>query len=604
MATQYQYTSLKPREIRLVQFKQQDVIGVILCQFRTVNIDELPVSYTAISYCWGSSDRVAELSFSNGQTLRITRSVEEIVHWLADKEGYFWVDFLCINQDDLDEKGTQVAFMSVIFSHSERVAAWLGKEIEDGEAAFDKLSRWQSAYGALTYSDLEDVPEWDQSFPVEIEKLKGLLRNPWFRRAWVVQEVVTAPGIPDSSCPWDPSLHNLVLHIGQISMPWPDLEFLVRLLWAQESQKDDLEADDLVTRVRYNIYSIHRLRSRYTFDMLPDLGTGLLDFLCFESSDPRDRIYAIVNICRNLGEDAFQPDYKAPVSHVYNRTAYDLLTKHYLFHILITAGVGHVRSDENLASWAPDWTQGKLLMGGPMILSQRFGASGYIASYDTPYIRGDWRLKRLTFLGIQIDTYGRQFIFPQPSTLPRGRLASMIGPSARPWMKEIMKFLDESVHHNGLRKELKPLVFARTIMADHEMIGPDHRSSIIQLINFWLDDNDRWDTEGGAPVRGVIPRMSKWEYLFIDDLPRQNLLAYMELFGTQQRGLLGLGPKGVQEGDVLCILMGLRLPCLLRPVDVRKGKVTKWLFVGVCYVDGLMAGEGLKMGSTQEFTII
>ncbi|KAL8636471.1 MAG: hypothetical protein Q9228_006133, partial [Teloschistes exilis] len=567
MATQYQYVWLKPREIRLVQFRKEDVTGNIVCQFRIINIDELPVSYTAISYCWGSSDRVAELSFSNGQTLRITRSVEEIVHWLADKEGYFWVDFLCINQDDLDEKGTQVAFMSVIYSRSERVAAWLGKEIEDDEAAFDILSRWQSAFGdPERYNTLEVSVEMQRRLP-ELEKLKGLLRHPWFRRAWVVQEVVTAPGIPLSSRPYNHA--NLLLHSGELSAPWSALILVAGLARAAEPQKDDLEADDLVASAIYNIRSVDKLRYHHRFNCPPDLGTGLLEVLGFDSSDPRDKIYAVENICRTLGRNGLQPDYKAPVSYVYNRTAYDLLTKHHILHILLAAGVGHVRKDENLASWAPDWRHGKLLMGGHMIDSYRFAASGS----QTLHLQGDWCLKSLTFVGIQIDAYGRQFPFPQPRISPPGRITRMIGPSARPWMKEIRKFLEESVHHSGFRKTL---VFARTITADYWMLGPGNMNSTTSLIKYWLKDNDHWDTKEGASMGGTIPLTSKGLYLFDNVLPGQNRLAYMELFGTQQRGLLGLGPKGVQDGDVLCILMGLRLPCFLRPVDIKDGKVIKW----------------------------
>ncbi|KAI4199075.1 MAG: hypothetical protein LQ350_004830 [Teloschistes chrysophthalmus] len=335
MATQYQYTSLKPREIRLVQFKQQDVTGNILCQFRTVNIDELPVSYTAISYCWGSSDRVAEVSFVNGQTLRITRSVEEIVHWLADKEGYFWVDFLCINQDDLDEKGTQVAFMSIVFSRSARVAAWLGKEIEDGEAAFDYLTRTESAYGVPgAFIDTSIIRNWQEDFS-EVNNLRGLLRHPWFRRAWVVQEVVNARNIP--TFPRLSDHRSLLLHIGKFAVPWSALALVVEMMWTRDPQNDDLEADDL----------------RKAF-------------------------------AKKSGDGALLPDYKAPVSYVYNRTAFDLLTKHHNLQILLAAGVGHVRTDEDLASWAPDWRIGKSLMGGYMIFNH---LSPSLVSH-TPYVQG------------------------------------------------------------------------------------------------------------------------------------------------------------------------------------------------------------------------
>lgn len=87
---------------------------------------------------------------------------------------------------------------------------------------------------------------------------------------------------------------------------------------------------------------------------------------------------------KKSGDGALLPDYKAPVSYVYNRTAFDLLTKHHNLQILLAAGVGHVRTDEDLASWAPDWRIGKSLMGGYMIFNH---LSPSLVSH-TPYVQG------------------------------------------------------------------------------------------------------------------------------------------------------------------------------------------------------------------------
>lgn len=123
----------------------------------------MSVAYTAISYCWGSPDHVAELSLPNGQDLRITRAVDDVVHSLVDRGGYFWIDFLSINQDGLDEKAEQVGFMGIIFSHSKEVDVWLGKEIVDGEAAIEFLTKTKSVYGNIEcYDDLDVVREWQQ----------------------------------------------------------------------------------------------------------------------------------------------------------------------------------------------------------------------------------------------------------------------------------------------------------------------------------------------------------------------------------------------------------------------------------------------------------
>lgn len=57
---------------------------------------------------------------------------------------------------------------------------------------------------------------------------------------------------------------------------------------------------------------------------------------------------------------------------------------------------------------------------------------------------------------------------------------------------------------------------------------------------------------------------------------------------TFQEGYLGIATSDAQEGDCLCVLLGLDAPILLRPVASGNYAV-----VGICFVHGLMDGEGL-----------
>ncbi|KAH8898042.1 HET-domain-containing protein [Thozetella sp. PMI_491] len=70
-------------------------------------------------------------------------------------------------------------------------------------------------------------------------------------------------------------------------------------------------------------------------------------------------------------------------------------------------------------------------------------------------------------------------------------------------------------------------------------------------------------------------------------------------------GFLGLGPDTVQEGDILAVLAGCDVPVLLRPVsqetmpsDLDSVPVVakqRYLFVGECFVQGLMSGEAIEI---------
>ena len=60
-------------------------------------------------------------------------------------------------------------------------------------------------------------------------------------------------------------------------------------------------------------------------------------------------------------------------------------------------------------------------------------------------------------------------------------------------------------------------------------------------------------------------------------------------FFITRDGRMGIGPKIMREDDVLVILHWLRWPAVLR----RSG-TAHWMFLGTCYVDGIMDGELLR----------
>lgn len=61
-------------------------------------------------------------------------------------------------------------------------------------------------------------------------------------------------------------------------------------------------------------------------------------------------------------------------------------------------------------------------------------------------------------------------------------------------------------------------------------------------------------------------------------------------------GKIGLGPDTMEPNDVIVILFGGNVPCVLRPLEN-----TQWRFIGLCYIYGLMKGEALQGdGATKE----
>ncbi|RDW56510.1 hypothetical protein BP5796_13151 [Coleophoma crateriformis] len=136
-------------------------------------------------------------------------------------EEYIWIDALCVNQNDNDEKARQVAMMGRIYQSAKSVIVWLGRErqdVHDTSAEDLLMGAWKlepaGRTGKLDESILDlllDDPErylspsappslkaaatdWLQTVD-EREMCRWLLSLPslnrsWFERAWVIQELI------------------------------------------------------------------------------------------------------------------------------------------------------------------------------------------------------------------------------------------------------------------------------------------------------------------------------------------------------------------------------------------------------------------------------
>jgi hypothetical protein len=62
----------------------------------------------------------------DGMGLQIEDNLYEAFMTLPLSElSYIWIDALCINQDDFEERGLQVSLIGEVYSHAEQVTLWL-----------------------------------------------------------------------------------------------------------------------------------------------------------------------------------------------------------------------------------------------------------------------------------------------------------------------------------------------------------------------------------------------------------------------------------------------------------------------------------------------
>lgn len=94
-----------------------------------------PEPYEAISYVWGPGSR-CESILCNGHEVPLTRSLHGALSRmrLPDRPRRLWADQLCINQEDIAERGQQVSLMNAIYKGADRILVWLGED-DEGVAA-------------------------------------------------------------------------------------------------------------------------------------------------------------------------------------------------------------------------------------------------------------------------------------------------------------------------------------------------------------------------------------------------------------------------------------------------------------------------------------
>ena len=179
-------------------------------------------NYDALSYTWGppggeqplalrpiasrmSADNQVVLDHEphRAGVVWIRKSLYEFLQEFR-RQGigrFLWVDAICINQGDDEDKSSQMPSMRVIYENATRVYAWLGMGESIGESPLDRLAgmtatilsnSWERKHPEAPYaSDPSDL-----GLPPPDAKVWSDLRTfftlPWWSRLWTLQEAVMA----------------------------------------------------------------------------------------------------------------------------------------------------------------------------------------------------------------------------------------------------------------------------------------------------------------------------------------------------------------------------------------------------------------------------
>jgi len=212
------YRPLARGDIRVLILRPGPSDDLIHCQLKQVSLSD-GYAYETLSYAWGNAFNTSDISL-DGMLFSITKNLCCALRYLRHKESprVIWVDAICINQNDEDEKSEQVQIMGDIYIVAAKVYAWLGeadcqmdtvftvlrefrdrKKTEEPPNHFDAAEQlffhrqlfcdiYQAKAGALPeQNDLDD-----DTLLEEFNWLCPLYEQPYWRRVWIVQELVLA----------------------------------------------------------------------------------------------------------------------------------------------------------------------------------------------------------------------------------------------------------------------------------------------------------------------------------------------------------------------------------------------------------------------------
>ncbi|XXG99945.1 rRNA biogenesis protein rrp36 [Hypoxylon texense] len=607
------------RQIRLVTICPGTWSDRIECKVHVAFVDESPC-YEALSYVWGNANKTRPISIDD-QIFLVTENLYFALRRLrrAALPRVMWIDAICINQRDNEEKSTQVGMMGRIYSNCQKAILLLG---EDPRSI--RVPRRSSPPPSLTArrafrmlrilgqdKHINELPCFlakrstpDEVYPLvrahprfrhHFKCLVAMTHLPWWTRIWVAQETVLPKRVQFSfaseTCDCE-VFDNFLQHFSRHAN-------LCCSAWLQDLYDRCLPVQALIGDVGALITVRQALVRGATFTLL-DLR---ITFWTFEATDQRDLIYALLSLANNWGNgmQPLKPDYSLPYAKVVCEAFFRCIQQ---TRDLQALGGYRWLPDTGLPSWIPDMKVSILdrveamrvqtnkliphglfdtstlplgevnLIDGSVLRTQSFEFDTIKATGDRipPEDIRDWDIRSSTIrqwmavVGIQ--------------DFPPGY------PPAEASMES--QFWRALIHDCIHLRSSEPPYFRRATQEDYYTMRP-YLSSI---------------QKGGQIAR--LP-LNIWEM-------HSTVLVESAIFLTKS-GRVGIGPANCQVGDRVHVIPGSRVPYILRPIaapllavgrssDEDGNLLSRYAVIGDAFLHGIMDGEVIRKSKSEDIRTI
>lgn len=630
---------LDKNDIRILVLHPGQFDDEVRVDMEHISLGQRHPKYEALSYAWGNRT-TTKVIHNLDKTIPVTANLHSALQHLRyeNRSRKLWIDALCIDQNDIDERNQQVRLMGDVFLEAERVVVWLGEKSADTAKSFSSLKvlhanyclynnregeyfshiLWSkdstdrvlqrsialSAVGRVIVSNLHDV-DWNS--------IQSLLHRAWFHRLWVIQEVSHAK--------------RAVVICGDATVPWSTLSRALSYLVDHDLTSKYL--DRYCTHACNNVVSMEKMRNQKTRD---PLFAVILANAYGGCSDSRDKIFAMMSISdgRDIFDWEISFDYGLSTSELFKRFAiWDIIRNGSLRSLsCATTGLRDFRLPPLLPSWVPDWNR----LPDKNLLVRSNATSKFSASLKTEsdvwFTHNKERMHVRGAIVDHIHTIGSVPYFIKSTSVFEidesviRQLVSMnewfrecwdIAKAGQPmttatyeaFWRTMLCGLTGSGHpapksYSGyFRQYLKfmrqaPDVFEK-LVNDPDPVLPTRLSAFTKLadrIGFFsssLEDSytqiysrefHQWFNEHAKTNSLIEKSLQTW--------------ATRKRFCRTEGGRLARVPEKAAVGDSICILHGSEVPYVLRLQE--DGTFT---VVGECYAHGIMHGEALEHPSYQ-----
>jgi hypothetical protein len=261
-----------------------------------VNVVDEP-AFTALSYTWGPENPAYEIKVYDFDCaigyFRVRKNLHDFLMTTRrsrSTEIWVWIDQICINQDDNNERSQQVSQMAHLYTQAVSTTIWLGLSFDGSNEFMDLVAHasvdWKNLIDGIRNSSKQLCEQAEGIWYTYNETCQRFLNLPYWSRVWIIQEVALSSA--------------RTMHLGSKVVSWPLVQACLFIFKCASSASSPSLIPGVPTWIFHNCTLIAQLGERGMSGLRPVLGhiwQSVVTRVRFKQcSDPRDKAYGVLGL--------------------------------------------------------------------------------------------------------------------------------------------------------------------------------------------------------------------------------------------------------------------------------------------------------------------